>query len=260
MLGSSPRMRGKLRSRLLCAQERRLIPAYAGKTELIGTPDTAERAHPRVCGENLRASPQTTRGRGSSPRMRGKLPQRAGHVLNAGLIPAYAGKTPVSRAADVTSWAHPRVCGENAICDIDPVAQEGSSPRMRGKRSLFLWFMLGLGLIPAYAGKTVSRERRARNVWAHPRVCGENERSSSGQARPPGSSPRMRGKLRLPQLTASSSGLIPAYAGKTIGQMPRSCQCWAHPRVCGENTLFAKINAQNCGSSPRMRGKPARSR
>ena len=65
----------------------------------------------------------------------------------------------------------------------------------------------------------------------------------------------MRGKLRLPQLTASSSGLIPAYAGKTIGQMPRSCQCWAHPRVCGENTLFAKINAQNCGSSPRMRGK-----
>ena len=33
---------------------------------------------------------------------------------------------------------------------------------------------------------------------------------------------------------------------------------WAHPRVCGENGFTALIGAGSAGSSPRVRGKPAR--
>ena len=50
-------------------------------------------AHPRACGENLRATTHGSKAGGSSPRVRGK---HLGGVLGPrapGLIPARAGKT-----------------------------------------------------------------------------------------------------------------------------------------------------------------------
>ena len=53
--GSSPRVRGKLAGSVVPIQDTGLIPACAGKTcvrrLVIGGPE----AHPRVCGENLKA-------------------------------------------------------------------------------------------------------------------------------------------------------------------------------------------------------------
>ena len=71
-LGSSPRMRGKLRPIVAPSKARGLIPAYAGKTRMgIGPCDNAG-AHPRVCGENGLLSGIRNLLPGSSPRMRGK--------------------------------------------------------------------------------------------------------------------------------------------------------------------------------------------
>ena len=50
--GSSPRGRGK---RILSQRgdtDKRLIPAWAGKTEWVDAPAAAAQAHPRVGGEN----------------------------------------------------------------------------------------------------------------------------------------------------------------------------------------------------------------
>ena len=52
MMGSSPRMRGKLAAPILDILDVRLIPAHAGKTILRSFDWDEKWAHPRACGEN----------------------------------------------------------------------------------------------------------------------------------------------------------------------------------------------------------------
>ena len=51
-------------------------------------------------------------------------------------------------------WDHPRVCGEKFDRADDPVAGEGSPPRMRGKGSGWRHYVCKSGITPAYAGKS----------------------------------------------------------------------------------------------------------
>ena len=233
--GSSPRMRGKLAHSGLGTGAARLIPAHAGKTyQLV---DALRRAG------------------GSSPRMRGKRGRLFQTSLACRLIPAHAGKTFSTNKRDTSRRAHPRACGENAICDIDPVAQEGSSPRMRGKHHPVRFPGLGCRLIPAHAGKTAQIDAKAAELGAHPRACGENVARSTISMGIPGSSPRMRGKPCRHAPSYTGSGLIPAHAGKTLPALERGYKDRAHPRACGENARASSWIAWILGSSPRMRGK-----
>ena len=75
-----------------------------------------------------------------------------------------------------------------------------------------------------------------------------------------GSSPRMRGALSVVTEPREQPGIIPAYAGSTEAEALASILGWDHPRVCGEHTLRSKLNGETEGSSPRMRGAPARGR
>ena len=50
-----------------------LIPACAGKTQVVVVRWECQRAHPRVCGENATSEYSTACQLGSSPRVRGKL-------------------------------------------------------------------------------------------------------------------------------------------------------------------------------------------
>ena len=54
--GSSPRVRGKPHHCRVDHQESGLIPARAGKTRSRASSWTGRRAHPRACGENVRAT------------------------------------------------------------------------------------------------------------------------------------------------------------------------------------------------------------
>ena len=91
--GSSPRMRGKPPSFAPRRTESGLIPAHAGKTTSAATCHNRNGAHPRACGENPRPLRSSVTSRGSSPRMRGKLPSDPEQLRKMGLIPAHAGKT-----------------------------------------------------------------------------------------------------------------------------------------------------------------------
>ena len=91
--GSSPRVRGKLTPITIVAIPTRLIPACAGKTVRDRSRAAADRAHPRVCGENALVVWENVEGAGSSPRVRGKRRERRNHEPGRGLIPACAGKT-----------------------------------------------------------------------------------------------------------------------------------------------------------------------
>ena len=130
----------------------------------------------------------------------------------------------------------------------------GSSPRMRGAPFLHArWHRLA-GIIPAYAGSTSFRPRTHRSRWDHPRVCGEHHCPRYEVSRFPGSSPRMRGALRIDGPVVNPQGIIPAYAGSTARSHAFPSRDWDHPRVCGEHQTTDKASVNNMGSSPRMRG------
>ena len=154
------------------------------------------------------------------------------------------------------TWrAHPRVCGENDVKKENTTDFTGSSPRVRGKRSVLPRNQLLGGLIPACAGKTGVLGPVVRDRSAHPRVCGENQSADAPLDAAFGSSPRVRGKRCCVEFKAPALRLIPACAGKTDPQGESQDQARAHPRVCGENLHEIKDDEQLEGSSPRVRGK-----
>ena len=132
---------------------------------------------------------------------------------------------------------------------------QGSSPRGRGKLRCLVIPPTPVGLIPAWAGKTVARRRRLGLVWAHPRVGGENKIVGCVFHDILGSSPRGRGKPSNALKTLSRPRLIPAWAGKTLHNYAYLPIFKAHPRVGGENAMSINLSVGCWGSSPRGRGK-----
>ena len=114
---------------------------------------------------------------------------------------------------------------------------------------------MGVGLIPAHAGKTGSPQRVARDRRAHPRSRGENSTPFAASCAVMGSSPLTRGKRASSPSTRSHAGLIPAHAGKTGRAESPSYPPGAHPRSRGENSTSTLLAAAGAGSSPLTRGK-----
>ena len=213
--GSSPRVRGKPHHSQRVRAFPRLIPACAGKTSKATHPQRQRPAHPRVCGENRVVVEFNIIHRGSSPRVRGKPALQMYTIGRKGLIPACAGKTLPTPRPSGEAWAHPRVCGENSRLRNRTGLGRGSSPRVRGKQPVRRIRGSRAGLIPACAGKTAPRQSPPTMNWAHPRVCGENTKTSCFNLFTGGSSPRVRGKLVAAHDDLPPVRLIPACAGKT---------------------------------------------
>ena len=154
IVGSSPRVRGKLGDTVAVFVDPGLIPARAGKTFQRPTRQKQCRAHPRVCGENRRVDERRVGGFGSSPRVRGKPGRCFASCSHERLIPACAGKTVVYLSYATMARAHPRVCGENIVLSCLLRLHHGSSPRVRGKPVHVADLLNHRGLIPACAGKT----------------------------------------------------------------------------------------------------------
>ena len=188
--------------------------------------------------------------------MRGTLAGVGQFANLLGIIPAYAGNTQSNTMRGASVWDHPRVCGEHSASVVSLRGAWGSSPRMRGTRLRYLLVEFVEGIIPAYAGNTMTLPATASHQWDHPRVCGEHSRSCSAKVPRGGSSPRMRGTRNRCAYGVGRHGIIPAYAGNTRCCWPSCWCCRDHPRVCGEHSTFVDGRACEVGSSPRMRGTP----
>ena len=92
-LGSSPRLRGTLRSERERLLKRGIIPALAGNTFSYMAVGFASWDHPRACGEHGKGPGHSSPGEGSSPRLRGTLWVVADFIGDLGIIPALAGNT-----------------------------------------------------------------------------------------------------------------------------------------------------------------------
>ena len=92
IVGSPPRVRGKVFAVCDSRRLRRITPACAGKSRCGHTAPRRRRDHPRVCGEKGSRNFLTSLYWGSPPRVRGKELIAATAIVRAGITPACAGK------------------------------------------------------------------------------------------------------------------------------------------------------------------------
>ena len=214
ILGSPPRMRGKVVPCCVCWCWFRITPAYAGKSLLQFCFRLRWRDHPRVCGEKFFGPSPVFLALGSPPRMRGKAKQNCVGTLERRITPAYAGKSGINCRVKSSRKDHPRVCGEKREELGGILGPKGSPPRMRGKgKEPIKWLNLRR-ITPAYAGKRLFAMQMQQQEWDHPRVCGEKCWPKWQRLTEPGSPPRMRGKVTLYLIRQLSARITPAYAGK----------------------------------------------
>ena len=173
-LGSSPRMRGARSRNVTRMVGGGIIPAYAGSTGLSTRRSVRARDHPRVCGEHNLLAYALKGEKGSSPRMRGAQQNVSRLQDTEGIIPAYAGSTVAAIFDRDNHRDHPRVCGEHFDFFLWTYMFLGSSPRMRGAQAMDKACRVWSGIIPAYAGSTLSNSLRRYDCGDHPRVCGEH--------------------------------------------------------------------------------------
>ena len=195
---------------------------------------------------------------GSSPRMRGKQLPIAKMLAHVRIIPAHAGQTVGMVVFPRAQSDHPRACGANGPFITVSTQIFGSSPRMRGKRRAVQGLPGGGRIIPAHAGQTSSSPSICQQRPDHPRACGANQAAGLNAGILGGSSPRMRGKHRVHRVRGRGIRIIPAHAGQTTVIGTKAHPFADHPRACGANLASRRFHHGLSGSSPRMRGKPAR--
>ena len=175
--------------------------------------------------------------------------------VDAGITPAYAGKSSGKNCCGAVFWDHPRICGEKPDGGGWEQRDGGSPPHMRGKASSSGQRMTRLWITPAYAGKSTISCGLTSNLRDHPRICGEKLGLFTVQRDLIGSPPHMRGKVAHSPVRAEGVGITPAYAGKRSGWVQRPPRSRDHPRICGEKPLEEHGGAVITGSPPHMRGK-----
>ena len=191
--GSSPRVRGTHLSNPMALPGPRFIPAGAGNARTSRCTCRTAAVHPRGCGERPGERADSSKGTGSSPRVRGTHVGRSRQVVDRRFIPAGAGNAaPAMRLLPYLA-VHPRGCGERCQARNHTNCRCGSSPRVRGTPQPSGWERFAPRFIPAGAGNARSPSRSRPRHTVHPRGCGERACSSVIGVPDFGSSPRVRG-------------------------------------------------------------------
>ena len=111
--GSPPRVREERGMRRLLHGGGGITPACAGRTKALQEKRMGQEDHPRVCGKNIDAKPDTYTAPGSPPRVREELLSSFIELRCARITPACAGRTKVGHTPGLLRGDHPRVCGKN---------------------------------------------------------------------------------------------------------------------------------------------------
>ncbi len=181
---------------------------------------------------------------GSSPLTRGGPAGDRLFRTFDGLIPAYAGRTPMWRCGCGLKEAHPRLRGADLDVDAEHGGGLGSSPLTRGGPLALRRCKAHAGLIPAYAGRTHDVGSFLWRWGAHPRLRGADVLLGRCSSLWWGSSPLTRGGQNERIFGTSCVGLIPAYAGRTPARSGLAVPIPAHPRLRGADASASGIS---CG-------------
>ena len=257
--GDHPRIRGEhRRESIVCTSEMGIIPAYAGSTSLTVPPSVQSAGS----SPHTRGAPWCCRGRAASrgdhPRIRGE--HKAFQVLDkagAGIIPAYAGSTPLVDSPTWYVWgSSPHTRGaprpSTAIS-----RQSWDHPRIRGEHVQIVLVIVDVhGIIPAYAGSTrpvLARVVRSRGSSPHTRGAREGAYGPGGALQ---DHPRIRGERGDNQIPARFKlGIIPAYAGSADSDaVAAHRRQGSSPHTRGARHIRSSL-PMPVGDHPRIRGE-----
>ena len=146
-----------------------------------------------MCGEHQLVGWEILPDTGSSPHVRGAQHGEIHRVQVRGIIPACAGSTCTLEKVTWMAWDHPRMCGEHGLVNKTYFGNMGSSPHVRGARTVPPCSRGVLGIIPACAGSTFRCSFCLSFLWDHPRMCGEHNGYNGFLDLDLGSSPHVRG-------------------------------------------------------------------
>ena len=186
-------------------------------------------------GEDASTLAHSSARAGSPPHARGR-PRSSRTTSPAGRItPACAGKTSCMNARRTESPDHPRMRGEDGEFVVD--------------------WAVGAWITPACAGKTVAGLSKGGGGSDHPRMRGEDNPISSTKSSAIGSPPHARGRRRRRCLRIGLLRITPACAGKTPPPSRSGSRSEDHPRMRGEDLLWAGRRFARLGSPPHARGR-----
>ncbi len=131
---------------------------------------------------------------GTPPRARGRLVLDVPTPRTAGNTPACAGTTRSPRVRSPWTREHPRVRGDDLVSVVEPLVEEGTPPRARGRLSVGRRARSRRGNTPACAGTTGRGAPLRGGGGEHPRVRGDDDLSSSDYGEESGTPPRARGR------------------------------------------------------------------
>ena len=237
LLGSPPRVRGRLGLIDWFHNRRRFTPACAGQTTCMAWRESYFAVHPRVCGADEPLVGENHFATGSPPRVRGRRALRHD-------------KPP-------TTTVHPRVCGADPFCQHFGASVTGSPPRVRGRRLAAVTLSDRRRFTPACAGQTPLSSGVPHFLSVHPRVCGADRKVTAKTKAVIGSPPRVRGRLSGAQDTTRRRRFTPACAGQTPRKWQYHRHRQVHPRVCGADAVYLVRFFCRYGSPPRVRGRRA---
>ena len=172
-VGSPPHTRGILPNSPRILSQTWFTPAYAGNTHDRRQILKAQGVHPRIRGEYIRSSNQSSPTRGSPPHTRGILRYLLQCLVIARFTPAYAGNTNTYQCNRKLYEVHPRIRGEYCPSVRLTELVRGSPPHTRGILLFSVRFAASNRFTPAYAGNTLQLLRRQSTDWVHPRIRGE---------------------------------------------------------------------------------------
>ena len=192
--GSSPRVRSRPHAMIIVNSGVGIISACAEQTEELAVIVPIPEDHLRVCGADARETMRVVNETGSSPRVRSRRRGTHGDSAHPGIISACAEQTTNRWQGVYQPWDHLRVCGADTDNGDGTWDIQGSSPRVRSRRSCRYWCWFRRGIISACAEQTPSLCMIPTTTWDHLRVCGADDTLTLELRALPGSSPRVRSR------------------------------------------------------------------
>ena len=193
--GSSPRLWGTPRGRLVAWVCSRFIPTPVGNTTFHEVRHGWKTVHPHACGEHVEGGKKGALDGGSSPRLWGTRACCSCPWSSSRFIPTPVGNTVVGRVGGGSYAVHPHACGEHHA--VSPGRQEGdgSSPRLWGTQSASASSTVSKRFIPTPVGNTRHQSVTVDYAAVHPHACGEHDSPHHHRWFLFGSSPRLWGTL-----------------------------------------------------------------
>ena len=150
--------------------------------------------------------------------------------------PTGVGKTVSHDHGSAGAPVHPHGCGEDEAVASDERADDGSPPRVWGRRKEHIICYWYIRFTPTGVGKT-KRSLTAPGVMSvHPHGCGEDDLAMSDRDSADGSPPRVWGRHCLQKLRSMKIRFTPTGVGKTSSEISEPIRAKVHPHGCGEDT------------------------